>query len=118
MDPNYKPFVFYAKGYKSESNKCTLMSPPTLKCVKQPLFSNYKYPYKNEIFGQKYLIDNAEWMKQNRFVLQMVGDSKEQCPRGQGLSYVPWLLKCLSVDLLITPGYGLLWCVEEKTYTS
>ena len=116
MDPDYKPFVFYAKGYITKSNKCTLMSPPTLQCAKQPMFSNPRWPYKNEIFGQTHFFDNSLWMKQNRFVLAMVGDQKEQCPRGQGLTYIPWLLKCLSIDLLKSPGYGLLWCVEEDTY--
>ena len=105
--------IFYAQGYLNEqTKKCTIMSPQ--ECLMQPIFSNTRYKYDGEMYGYPNTHDNAEWIKQNRFVLQLVGNEKEKCPQGMWLTYVPWLLKCLTVDVTKNNTWGTLWCKEEN----
>ena len=112
-DPDYKPLVFYAQGFIDEhTRKCTIMSPQS--CLMQPTFSNPSLKYEGEVYGVTHIQDNAGWIKQNRFVLQLVGNQQDQCPQGMWLAYVPWLLKCLTVDVTKNNTWGLLWCKEEN----
>ena len=95
------------------------MSPSTLNCAKYPIFSSPVNKYREEILGADHVNDNALWIKQNRFVLESMGDEQEACPEGLGLSYVPWLIDCLSVYF---PSeklfYGLMACENEEVFNS
>ena len=107
-DPEYKPMIYYGQGYIDSSHKCTIMSPQN--CQMQPEFSNMKH---NEMYGSN-SSNNAKWIKQNRFVLQLVGNQQTECPQGFWLSFIPWIVKCLTVDVTRNNTWGLLWCKEEN----
>ena len=114
VDPEYKPIVFYGQGYISNTRKCTVMSPPTLDCIPQPLFSNQNESQFEEEFGNA-LHDNGRWMKQNRFVLQLMGNQNLACPKSLSLGYSQELVRCLITDVTDPSSMGdLLACKEDK----
>ena len=115
-DPDYKPFVFYGQGYITNTKKCTLMSPPTLDCIRQPIFSNQNKTYQNEMFGNA-LYDNGLWMKQNRFVLQSMGNESLTCPRELSLGYSQEMLNCMMTDVTDPSKKRLLACKETENTT-
>ena len=104
-DPDYavgaKPQIWYAQGYiDQESNRCTIMS--AMPCTVQPIFSHPENGYKNETWGKKRWQDNAGWIKQNRFVWQVVGYEDQMCKVGDGINdmpYIPWLIRCFTMDV-------------------
>ena len=118
-EPPYSPYVFYAKGFiNNTDNKCTLMTSPMVKCAKQPLFSSPRDPYLGEIFGRRYTHDNAAWIKQNRYVMQEVGDEINACPAPHSLaalSYIAKMVRCLTIEIL-KQDYGLLYCSDYKIF--
>ena len=97
-DPTYKSMIYYAYGHIEPSTmKCTIMSPQP--CAVQPLFSNPRKPFEGITWGVSHLQDNAAWIKQNRFVWQQVGFQDTKCEQGPDLPHVPWLYKCLDLDV-------------------
>ena len=67
-------------GPKSKSKKCRLL----------PYFSNPHQIFDAEILGLPWKSDNNLWLKQNRFVLEKVGNETIQCP-----GYNDKIMKCL-----------------------
>ena len=92
------PQVWYAQGHiDHESYRCTIMSP--MPCIVQPIFSTPREKYLNQTWGMEGWQDNAAWIKQNRFVWQEVGYEDQKCKEGDGMPYIPWLIKCFTVDV-------------------
>ena len=80
-------------------------------CIPLPFFSNPLKTFEKERLGIEHLHDNTEWIRQNRFVLQMVGNEQQRCPEGDWTPWQSHYVECLSNS---TFDEGLLMCKSEK----
>ena len=103
--------MFFARGYKTpQSGFCTLMTDAQA-CKNVPYFSSpdifldaqnfsttgkSEPPKPPERLGTA-LHNNAEWIKQNRFILENVGNESMKCPinRATGFMIEPELVECI-----------------------
>lgn len=76
-----KTVMYFARGYRTKSRfYCTLMCEFEGEfCWRVSKFSGPKLKYKNESLGIEKLYDSALWIKDNRFILENVGNETEPC---------------------------------------
>ena len=101
--------MFFAHGFKTaQSGLCTIMADAKA-CKNVPYFSTPDILYLNQrSYGKNQqpkpperlgngLHNNAEWIRQNRFILQNVGNESMKCPVNiaSGFDIEPVIVECL-----------------------
>ena len=57
---------------------CTIMC--SLPCIPLPYFSNPQKSWAGEKMGYENHYDNTKWIRENRYILENVGNEVEKCP--------------------------------------
>ena len=68
----------YGQGLLMNNGFCTIMA--SVPCIPLPYFSDPQKSWAGEKMGYENHYDNTKWIRENRYILENVGNEAEQCP--------------------------------------